>query len=80
MTTSDIAFLEVFGEARIAVPPAVAEFNLKGVSKSTIERRVPELVKDGLLRKADENRGHYRITEKGEAYLAGEPVADDLEK
>lgn len=79
MTKSDPAILEVFGEAGIAIPPAVAEFNLEGISKSTISRRLPVLVDHGLLERVDEERGYYRITDRGRAYLEGELESDDLE-
>lgn len=78
MTKSDPAIIEVFGEAGIAMPPAVAEYNLQGVSKSTIKRRIPHLVEHGLLEKVDERKGYYRITEKGKKYLVGELNAKDL--
>lgn len=79
MTKSDPAILEIFEEAGIAIPPAVAEFNLEGVSKSTITRRLPVLVDHGLLEQVDEERGYYRITDRGRAYLEGELESDDLE-
>ncbi|AFO57922.1 MULTISPECIES: helix-turn-helix transcriptional regulator [unclassified Natrinema] len=79
MTKSDPAILEVFEEAGIAIPPAVAEYNLVGVSKSTVKRRLPVLVDHGLLKKVDEDRGYYRITERGRQYLEGELDAEDLE-
>ncbi|WP_459987489.1 ArsR family transcriptional regulator, partial [Natrinema sp. JCM 9743] len=69
MTKSDPAILEVFEEAGIAIPPAVAEYNLMGVSKSTISRRLPVLVDHGLLERVDEDRGYYQITDRGRAYL-----------
>ncbi|QCC58382.1 helix-turn-helix transcriptional regulator [Natrinema thermotolerans] len=79
MTKSDPAILEVFEEAGIAIPPAVAEYNLVGISKSTVKRRLPVLVDHGLLEKVDDDRGYYRITDRGRAYLEGELDAEDLE-
>ncbi|ELY68450.1 hypothetical protein C489_07105 [Natrinema versiforme JCM 10478] len=79
MTKSDPAILEIFEKAGIAIPPAVAEFNLEGVSKSTITRRLPVLVDHGLLEQVDEERGYYQITDQGRAYLEGELEKDDLE-
>jgi len=79
MTKSDPAILEIFEEAGIAIPPAVAEYNLVGISKSTVKRRLPVAVGHGLLEKVDEDRGYYRITDRGRAYLEGELDADDLE-
>ncbi len=80
MTKSDPAILEVFEEAGIAIPPAVAEYNLMGVSKSTISRRLPVLVDHGLLERVDEDRGYYRITDRGRAYLSGELESDDFQR
>jgi len=79
MTKSDPAIVEFFGESGIAMPPAVVNYNLQGISKSTLKRRLPELVEHGLLEKVDETKGYYQITKKGRAYLAGELDADDLE-
>jgi len=80
MTKSDPAILEIFEEAGIAIPPAVAEYNLVGISKSTAKKDVFRcLVGHGLLEKVDEDRGYYRITDRGRAYLEGELDADDLE-
>lgn len=79
MTKSDPIIIEFFGEAGIAMPPAVANYNLDGVSRSTLKRRLPVLVENGMLEKVDESKGYYEITDKGRAYLAGELDADDLE-
>ncbi|WP_425492173.1 ArsR family transcriptional regulator [Halovivax limisalsi] len=79
MTKSDPVIVEFFGEAGIAMPPAVVNYNLEGISKSTLKRRLPELVERGLLEKVDETKGYYEITEMGRDYLAGDLDADDLE-
>lgn len=79
MSKSDPVILEVFGEAGIAMPPAVVDYNLHGVSKATIERRLPKLVEHGLLNKVDERRGYYEITRRGRNYLRGELSAEELE-
>lgn len=79
MTKSDPVILEVFGESGIALPPAVVEFNITGVSKATIDRRLPYLVEHGLLKKVDERKGYYLITEKGRAYLDGKLKPQELE-
>ncbi len=44
------------------------------------KRRLRELAEHGLLEKAEDKRGYYRITDRGRAYLAGELDADELEK
>jgi DNA-binding PadR family transcriptional regulator len=38
------------------------------------------LESSGLLEKVDEQRGYYRITNKGRQYLSGELDAEDLKK
>ncbi len=72
MTKSDPALLEFFGETGITMPPAVVSYNIDGVSHPTVKRRLLVSEDHGLLQKADENRGYYRITDRGRAYLEGE--------
>lgn len=79
MTKSDPIILEFFEETTIAMPPAVVSYNLQGVSHPTVKRRLPVLEEHGLVTKVDENRGYYRITDRGREYLAGDLDADDLE-
>jgi len=79
MTKSDPALLEFFAEQDIAMPPAVVSFNVAGVSHPTVKRRLPVLTDHGLLEKADETKGYYRITERGRQYLSGDLDASDLE-
>jgi len=79
MTKSDPAILEFFAETGIAMPPAVVSYNISGVSHPTVKRRLPILVENGLLQKVDDSKGYYRITDRGESYLAGDLEADDLE-
>ncbi|ELY82788.1 hypothetical protein C487_00875 [Natrinema pallidum DSM 3751] len=79
MTKSDPVLLELFEETGIAMPPAVVSYNIDGVSHPTVKRRLPVLEDHGLLRKVDDNRGYYRITDRGRAYLEGELESDDLE-
>ncbi|SEQ94520.1 helix-turn-helix domain-containing protein [Natrinema salaciae] len=79
MTKSDPVLLEFFEETGIAMPPAVVSYNIDGVSHPTVKRRLPVLEDHGLLRKVDDSRGYYRITDRGRAYLEGELDAADLE-
>ena len=79
MTKSDPAILEFFEETGIAMPPAVVSYNIQGVSHPTVKRRLPVLVEHGLLKKVEEDRGYYRITNRGCAYLNGELEANELE-
>lgn len=79
MTKSDPAILEFFEETGIAMPPAVVSYNIQGVSHSTVKRRLPILDDHGLLKKVDDSKGYYQITDRGYSYLDGELNADDLE-
>lgn len=79
MTKSDPAILEFFEETGISMPPAVVSYNIEGVSHPTVKRRLPELTEHSLLEKVDENRGYYKISDRGRAYLAGELEKEDLE-
>jgi predicted transcriptional regulator len=78
MTKSDDAILELLLDTAIALPPAVIAFNTV-VSHPTVRRRLPKLLEHGLVRKADEDKGYYEITEKGRQYLAGDLDASELE-
>ncbi len=80
MTKSDPALLELFAETGIAMPPAVVAYNIDGVSRSTVKRRLSVLTANSLLEKVDDNRGYYRISDRGRAYLEGELEAADLEQ
>jgi len=77
MTKSDDAILELLEETDIALPPAAISFNID-VSHPTVRRRLPKLLEHGLVRKADEDKGYYVITEKGRQYLAGDLDASSL--
>lgn len=78
MTKSDDAILELLSETDIALPPAVISFNIE-ISHPTVRRRLPNLLNHELVRKADEDKGYYEITEKGREYLAGDLDASELE-
>lgn len=79
MTKSDPAILELFEETGLSMPPAVVSYNIEGVSHPTVKRRLPILADEGLLERAEDKRGYYRITDRGRAYLAGDLDAGDLE-
>lgn len=78
MTKSDDAILELLAETDIALPPAAISFNIE-VSHPTVRRRLPKLLDHELVRKADEDKGYYEISEKGRKYLAGDLDASELE-
>jgi len=77
--------LEVNKGIRVPLPPTAVWYNLVeelGVvnrSADTISRRMNTLAEQGLLEKVDENRGYYRITDKGLDYLHGDLDATELE-
>ncbi len=49
-------------------------------SADTFSDRMGKLADEyGLLERADDKRGYYRLTDKGLAYLHGELEMDDLE-
>ncbi|QIB75737.1 ArsR family transcriptional regulator [Halogeometricum borinquense] len=79
MTKSDPAILELFEESGLSMPPAVVSYNIEGVSHPTVKRRLPILAEHGLLEKAGDKRGYYRITDRGRAYLEGEVETEELE-
>lgn len=79
MTKSDPAILELFEESGLTMPPAVVSYNVDGVSHVTVKRRLRELENHGLLEKAEDKRGYYRITDRGRAYLSGDIESHELE-
>jgi CTP-dependent riboflavin kinase len=86
MNEVDDAVLEFFAaqDEGVVLPPTVVWYNLheclEAIDKSrdTVARRMRKLTDRGLLSKVSEERGYYRITQKGRDYLAGELDADDL--
>ncbi|QCW02596.1 transcriptional regulator [Natrinema pallidum] len=91
MNEVDDAILEYLRELeteaghRISLPPTAVWYNLVEElevldrSQNTVSRRMNILDQASLLEKTDEDRGYYRITSKGIAYLDGELDASDLE-
>lgn len=86
MNAVDDAILEFYAEQAkdVVLSPSIVWWNLceerKVVDKSreTIARRMRKLPEFGLLVRVDENRAYYRMTEKGDEYLAGDLDAEDL--
>lgn len=85
MSGFDNAILEFFEEKDIATTPKTVHYNivqryeLLEISYGHLKRRMRALEDHGLLEKVDDIRGGYRLTERGEQYLAGELDRDDLE-
>lgn len=80
MTKSDDAILEFLDETGIAIPPTAIAFNLEKISRPTVDRRLPKLEGAGLVKRYEDPRGYYEITNRGRAYLAGDLDAEELEE
>ncbi|WP_323190774.1 transcriptional regulator [Halostella sp. PRR32] len=88
MNEVDDSILEFFNSQgdQVSLPPTAVWYNLAEIfevtdkSRDTVARRMRGLDKAGLLEKVDEQRGYYRITDKGGAYLSGDIDAEDLER
>ncbi len=81
MTRADDAILEFLlndGNRPIVANPSTVEANVE-YKISHVRRRLRALEEGDLVEYYDEDRGLYRITDLGRAYLAGELDADDLE-
>ncbi|RQG97070.1 ArsR family transcriptional regulator [Natrarchaeobius chitinivorans] len=82
MTRADDSILEFLlneGNQPIVANPSTVEANID-YKISHVRRRLRELQRQGLLEYYDEDRGLYRISEKGRSYLEGELEAADLER
>lgn len=66
--------LEYLFDTQCAMPPAVLAWNLSErgaeVSRRAVARRLRRLERVGLVERACEERGYYRIDDDGVAYLA----------
>ena len=56
----------------------VQQMAVVDVQPNTLSRRMGRLAEMGMLERVDEKRGYYWITEKGEAFLAGELNSEDI--
>lgn len=72
---TDHFLLELLEETDLILSPAVLARNLD-YNRVTVSRRLTELTDYGLVERVD--RGYYRITDAGVAYLDGELDADTL--
>ena len=82
MNETDDAILEFLlneGNRPINASPAVVQANIE-YQISHVRNRLRELHSAGLVEYYNEDRGIYRITEKGQKYLSGELDASELEK
>ena len=86
MNEVDDAVLELFDrqDNGLWLSPAVVHWHVTEVyeatdkSKETVARRMRKLVKRDLLSRVDQ-KGYYKITDKGRAYLQGDLEAQDLQ-
>ena len=81
MTRADDTILEFLlndGNEPLNASPTFVEANID-YKISHIRSRMRTLHDAGLVEYYDEDRGLYRITDRGREYLAGELDADDLE-
>ena len=76
MTQGDDRILETLADSNLILSPAVIAINTE-YTRNYINKRVAVLLENGLIERVQD--GYYRITEKGQKYLAGELDADDLE-
>jgi len=70
-------FMSSAARWRLVASPSTVAINI-GMSSSHTNRRMSKLEDAGLLEVVDE-RGYYRISDKGEAFILGQLDADDLE-
>ena len=78
MNSASDPVLECLDELDTAVPVSVLDIELES-SRSTVSRAVDDLLDRGMIERHPDYNTHYRITEVGRAYLAGEVDASDLE-
>ncbi|MFB6105002.1 MAG: helix-turn-helix domain-containing protein [Halobacteriaceae archaeon] len=74
MTPMDDDVLELFDSTDLVLTPAVIAENLE-YSRGEVNRHLSALEDHGLVEKVD--RGKYRLTSDGEAYLRGETPTTD---
>ncbi|KDS91748.1 phage PhiH1 repressor-like protein [Halorubrum saccharovorum] len=81
MTMTDLVILEFLHDhdLELAPKPLYRNLNRHGhdVGYSTVRGRLPKLAEKGLLQK--DSDGYYETTDRGQAYLAGEIDASELE-
>ncbi|RDZ41459.1 MarR family transcriptional regulator [Haloferax sp. Atlit-47N] len=76
MNQTDDRVLELLDESDLILSPAVVAMNLD-YTRNWVSRRMSKLSKAELIEEVE--RGYYRISSKGRAYLSGEIDAVELE-
>jgi len=74
----DDRILEILDESGLILSPSIISANLD-LTRQHVSSRLSELREHGLVESVDTGRGHYQITDRGRAYLAGELDAEELE-
>lgn len=74
----DDRILELLDESDLILSPSIIAANIE-LTRHHVSARLSELKAHGLVESVETGRGHYRITEQGQAYLAGELDATDLD-
>ncbi|WP_134671703.1 ArsR family transcriptional regulator [Halorussus marinus] len=78
MNTATDPVLEFLEDHDIAVPIGVLDNEL-GPGYRTIKRALEDLENYGLVKRDENYSTHFRITEQGREYLAGDLDASELE-
>jgi len=81
MTNADDHLLEFLlneGNREIIATPAVIAENID-FNPGYVRQRVSKLLENELIEYHDEDRGMYKITDRGREYLAGDLDAEELE-
>lgn len=76
MNQTDDRIQELLDESDLILSPRILAVNLD-YSRSWVSQRITKLMDADLIRWVD--GGHYKITDRGRAYLEGELDADELE-
>jgi len=76
--------LNLLQESGVAISPGAITLNLemrmeRPPSRSTVTRALEQLRERELIEKPDESKTYYQITDRGQAYLAGDLDTSELE-
>jgi len=74
----DDRILEILDESGLILSPSIISANLD-LTRQHVSSRLSELREHSLVESVNTGRGHYRITDRGRAYLEGEIDAEELE-
>lgn len=74
-----LEFLDGHSLEEYEAPPTAIAINMD-LAEGTVWNRVRVLKAAGLIKRTDDKRGYYRITNMGQRYLAGELTDDERQK